>query len=357
MLGFGPDVYVPIVLTKRGERKALATLPASVKNMIRPLFVVHEVDWDYDLGQPKKTLAAHLQALPSELNNCWGSEAFLDASAVGDNFVSGSHPLAWFHSQAASLGMVLTPAVSTLSTGPYLQAVADLVAAGSDVCLRLSVNEWPAGAGPADVDNLLSAIGATPGDCHVVLDMQDDVGAAAARFAASELRTFPYLDDWRSLIVASTAVPENMPPGAGLHVLPRQDWKIYCALRGLTPALPRPPSFGDYVVNGLSIGLDLNPAVMQISATLRYTAKSDWLVAKGQLFKAHGGNSLGGAAVPPAALLLVNHSEFFGANHCEFETWLVPVAAGGNGSSPETWRRYATHHHINVVVEQLANLP
>jgi hypothetical protein len=357
MLGFGSNEYVPVLLTKRGERRAVASLDPAVAAAIRPLFVVHEVDWDFDLNQPKKSLTEHLKSLPEELAKCWTSAAFIDLNDSGDGPLdSGFHPLTWFHAEAASHGLELTPVVSTLSSDPYFDATQALIASGSDVCLRLGVDEWPAGAGPADVDALLMRIGATPSESHLVLDLSDDVGSAAARLAASELYTFPHLADWRSVTIAATAVPGSMPAGAGLHVLPRQDWRIYGALLGLSPALPRIPTFGDYTVNGASLGVDVNPAVMQIAATLRYTTETDWLVAKGALFKAHGGNSRGGAAVPPAAHLLVTHSDFDGSGHCEFDDWLIPVAAGGNGSNPETWRRYATHHHIVKTTAQIASL-
>ncbi|MEZ0577299.1 beta family protein [Nocardioides sp. MH1] len=358
MLGFGADKYVPILLTKRGERRALESLDPVIGDEVRPLLVVHEADWDYDLGQPKKSLDEHLSALPSDLAGSWKRPAFIDMNDLGDGpLASGVHPLSWFHGEAASQGLELTPVVSTISTDPYLDAAQGLVADGSDVCVRLAVDEWPAGAGPADIDELLAHLGTSPAECHLVLDMRDDVGAAAARLALAELRTLPYLNDWRSLTVASTAIPESMPPGSGLHVLPRHDWRIYAALRSgaVAPPLPRQPTFGDYAVNGASLGVDINPAVMQISATLRYTTDNEWLVAKGGLFKAHGGKSQGGMAVPPAASLLVSHPSYE-AGHCAFEDWLAPVAAGQSGSNPEAWRRYATHHHITKTVPQIASL-
>jgi hypothetical protein len=36
-----PDHYVPVLLTRRGERTALQNVPDSVQDRITPLFVVH----------------------------------------------------------------------------------------------------------------------------------------------------------------------------------------------------------------------------------------------------------------------------------------------------------------------------
>lgn len=354
MHNFGPEKYVPIVLMKRGERAGLSGLAAGIRVNVVPLWVVHEPDLDWDTGLPKKTLQDHLASLPKELAACWKGPAFLDMNEAGDDFLGAEHALAWFHASALAEGLELTPVVSPNSSQDYLDAVESIVAAGGDACLRLFVDDWPAGGGSGSLDDLLQSIGASASECHLVLDMRDDVGAAAARLLVSELRTLPYLQDWKSLTAASTAIPDSMPPGSGLHVLPRHDWRIYVGVRGL--GLPRDPSFGDYAINGVSLGVDINPAVMQISATLRYTTEDDWLVAKGGLFKAHGGKSMGARAVPPAADLLVKHPDFSGAGHCSFEDWLLPVAGGTGGSNPEAWRREGTTHHVTRVVPQVASL-
>jgi Beta protein len=64
----------------------------------------------------------------------------------------------------------------------------------------------------------------------------------------------------------------------------------------------RLPTFGDYAVAhpDPSRG-DVDPKVMSISAGLRYTIDDEWLVAKGGLYKATGGRSLGGEAAIPVA--------------------------------------------------------
>lgn len=355
MDAFGPERYVPVLLTKRGERRALEDLSSSVKDGIAPLFVVHEVDWDYDIDQPKKTLAEHIANLPEELAKCWGRGAFLDLNESGDDSVGGDHPLTWLHAQGQAHGIAFTPVATPTSSPAYMDAVRVLVGNGSDVCLRLQIDHWPAAAGPQELDALLADLDVEPDECHLVLDMGDDVGSAAGRLVAAELRHLPNVAEWLSVTAAATAIPENMPPGAGLHVVTRHDWRIYIALRSL-PGLPRYPSFGDYTINGTSLGVDINPAVMQIAATLRYATDDEWLVAKGGLWKAHGGQSLGAAAVPPAASLLVTNPAFAGAGHCLFEDWLIPVSAGTGGSNPEMWRRLGTHHHINATVAQIANL-
>ena len=139
MQPFDEHVYVPILLTKRGERSALADTPARVIAKMRPLFVVPAPDWDYDNARPKKTLDEHLTSLPADLVRTWGSDdAFLDATPLGDSDVfGGDHALFWLSDAAAAQGLVLTPVVRMDSSDSYVDAAATLAARGHGACIRL----------------------------------------------------------------------------------------------------------------------------------------------------------------------------------------------------------------------------
>lgn len=351
---FDHRIYVPILLTKRGERSALADIPDGVRRSIRPLFVVPEPDWDYDTGAPKKSVEDHIAALPTDLRECWGTgDAFVDTALLGDEALStGDHPLVWLAGRADSLGLTLTPVVAMDSTRPYLDAVRELTSRGSSVCIRIALDHWFAGGSTQVLDDLVALLRVSAASAHVVLDAGDDVGAAVGRAALAELRSFPRILDWASVTLSATAIPVSMPSGGStVHSIDRQDWRIYAAV--CAHSLPRLPSFGDYAINGVGTGVDLDPRLMSIAATLRYTVEREWLISKGGLYKGSGGRSLGGRAVPPAALALTRHPDFL-AGHCEFEDWLRRVADGGNGSSPEIWRRWATRHHLQFVTEQIS---
>lgn len=359
MQPFGPDAYVPVVLLKRGERSALSDSKAATLASLRPLFVVPPVEWDYDNGAPKKSIDQHVGGLPDQLVQCWGTApAFLDTMFLDDETTaSGEHPLEWMITQCRTRGLPLLPSVSCDRTTAYLEAAQRVVAVDHNgLCLRLPIDEWPAAVGTGDIDRVMQQCGVDPTEVHLVLDLGEDVGSAARSAAAAELRALPYRTDWRSVSIVGTAMPATMPAGQGLHEVVRDDWTLYRYLVTLRTPLPRVPSFGDYMVGGVSPSADIDPKFMNISATLRYTIDSAWLVAKGGLFKGNGGLSQGAAAVPPAASRLVNDSRFLGSGHCGFDDWLVPVAHGTGGGNPETWRRHATAHHLEVVTSQIASL-
>lgn len=359
MKEFAQERYVPILWTRRGERTALTNLAPAAKAAITPLFVAPPIEIDFDTEAPKKTVDGHLSTLPEDLVSCWGlDDAFIDLKFLDDTPMSnGQHPLAWVTERTAALGLTLLPVASHSSTADYLAAAnASAARDQAGVCLRLPIVDWPSATGVTAIDDLLKTLGATASEAHLILDLAEDVGTTARIAAAGELRTLPYLQDWRSVTIAGAGIPETMPAGAALHRLPRGEWLTYQALLRLSTPLPRTPSFGDYAIASTSPGADVNPRFMNISATLRYTSGDEWLIAKGGLWKGNGGRSLGAVAVPPAARLLVGDPAFLGRKHCDFEDWLMPVAAGTGGGNPEGWRRYGTQHHLQVVTEQLASL-
>lgn len=352
---FDEDVYVPILLAKQGERSALADTPRDVADGLRPMFVIPRPDWNYEEQRPKKSIADHIVDLPSKLAQTWGTgDAFVDAQQLEDAPVfDGDHPLFWLVRTAADFGLRLTPVVRITDTDRLVEVVAD-VATEFGACIRLGVEHWPAGGSTNDLDELLSDIGLQPSETHMVLDMGDDVGTLSGRAVLAELRTFPYLDEWASLTVASTALPSSMPAGGStIHTIGRADWRIYQAL--CTQRLPRVPTFGDYGVQGPDSGPDIDPRVLSMSATIRYTVADNYLVSKGLLYKGSGGRSLGGSAVPPAAQALLDHDEYMGDDHCGMEAWLREAARGTRPGNGMTWRRYGTLHHLHTVSEQVSN--
>lgn len=356
---FGPEAYVPIVLAKRGERGALIELADHTRQRLRPLIVVPPIDWDYDSAAPRKDIHSHIAEFPKALAASWGSSpAFIDLVHLDDRPVaSGRHALEWVTDQAGQLGLPLVPVVAPDRTAAYVAAAAAVIARdGNGVCVRLPIPDWPGASGPMRLDRLLNALSQSPRDAHLVLDLGADTGAAAYNLAASELRMLPYLSEWRSVTIAGTAMPQMMPAGQGVHELTRNEWLVYRALRGVSPSLERIPSFGDYVISHVNPVVAVDPKLMSISATLRYTSGDNWLIAKGAAFKASGGRSQGGAATAPALQRLVRHPGYLGSGHCAAEAWMQQVLMGGSGGNPEVWRREGTVHHLQVVTEQVASL-
>jgi len=347
--------YVPILLTKRGERHALRDLPGLVHDSMTPILVVAPIDWDYEEERPAKTVTQHLSRLPGELHEARGDRlAIIDLPFLEDDepLDNGHHPLVWLTARCQT---PLIPAVSISRSDDYKTAVATVVARdGRGACLRLQIDEWPINVG-AELDVLLGDLAIDPAEVDLVLDLGDETGDLALTVARQQIAALPHINDWRSVVITGTGMPKDLPQGQGVHEIERREWNIYRSL--VADNGPRVPTFGDYGIANPDPTLDVDPKLISLSANVRYTTNATWLVPKGQLFKGRGGSGLGAAAVPPVLATLRAQPSYANADHCGLEQWVENVVATQeHGGNPEAWRRYGTQHHLQFVTEQIANL-
>lgn len=358
--------YVPILPTKAGELFALADLSATVRSKLTPLLAIHPIQFDFDTEMPSKTAADHVVGLGKKIARTWGTgRAFLDPIFLGDEPEPGGSedPMQSVLTDAAQEGLHLVPVVSPGRHPNYTTTAASVHQdTGVGVCVRLSPRNWPTSPTRAHViDDLLVAIGLGPGDADLVLDLGEDVhGELATELAGIAIQTLPHAELWRSITLAGGSFPENLSEiqKNRINRLPRLEQRLYEAVCTETAAAGlRVPTFGDYAVaHPDPTQGDVDPKLINISASLRYTLDGEWLVAKGELYKGTGGRSLGGAAAVPVAEMIANAPEFCGPDFSAGDTWIDQIARGqANGGNPQAWRRAGTSHHLTLVAENLSS--
>lgn len=352
--------YVPVLIAKQGERKALASLATNVKDALTPLFVAPPPDLDYETGVPKKTIDDHVAKFPAQLADAWGtSPAFLDAEHLPDDTLTrGEHALEFIVQSALKAGLPLVPIASPSRSSDHVAAVRRVVEGLSEreVGIRLAADEWPAVAGYGDLDTLMKTLGVEPERVHLLFDLADEVSPVATALAMAELRGLRDSARWKSVVLLSTGIPVAMPSGRKVHELDRSDWRLYSGVRSaLSSSSSREPTFGDYAIAGASLAPEIDPRLLSISGTIRYTVDDRWLISKGALFKGPGGTSMGGKAVIEAADALRNDPRFLSLAHCDTEQWVDNVADGSrNGGNPTVWREVGTRHHLTFLTEQIS---
>lgn len=353
--------YVPVILTRQGERHALRVLSPAVREAMTPLFVVHPVELDLGTREPKKTVEDHLDKIAEALAKDWGvGPAFVDLRHVDTSYplASGVHPLVAFVNKCLSLGLPLAPVVSGAHSADYRLAAADAARdAGTSVGIRLGPAEWAnlgTGLGDGHLAMLLTETDFDPSDVHMIIDVEDQVSTTVEVTAAAlrpALRALPHAHEWASLTVAGTGMPDGTASVGANNVaeLPRLEWALWRLLSGPEN---RQPSFGDYCVQHPNPQSDFNPRFMDSSAQLRYTIDSNWFVARGRGVKATGN-----AQIHDLARLVVAHPQFSGAAFSWGDEWLDNCA--NNRCTPAnqgTWRKVTTNHHLKFVVTELASL-
>lgn len=360
--GFDTDRYVPILLTRAGERLALRELSSDVKKRISPVFTVHPPSLDPDTGIPVSTTDDHVRELVGRLSKDWGTNpAMIDTEHLdpAGRMKDGSHPLAWIVAACADRGLMLSPVVSPSRAADYrAAALQSYKAIASSICLRLPANQW-AGLGTPTGDGLLlgflDAGQISPSDSHLLLDLGSIVGASAELAIAAvrgALRALPHAGEWRSVTVAGSGMPKTTSEIGpdGVVEYPRSEWILWRQLADGDGY--RFPSFGDYAVQHPDPWSDFNPKLMDSAAQMRYTLATSWFVARGRGVKAAGTAQARGLAQRVA-----NHSGFAGSGFSWGDAWFQACSNGTvDPGSQIVWRKAATNHHLAFVSTQIATL-
>lgn len=367
---FGANHYVPVLRGKQGEFWSLRdsqgwSVPGSefeILDRLTPLLEVAEVPWDYEKERPAKTIDEHLGRVPENLEDCWGTARpiFLDLYLIPDHerMASGEHPIAHVFEEGRIRGLQLIPVTGRDRNNEARQAAIEQ--ANKDqrgLCLRLTDEDL---GDPQELrrffDGVLADLEGRPGDVDIVLDFGPVSPDAANTFKVaveSTIRTLAYVEEWRSLIFAATAFPENMSPFSAdsVNLRERTEWNIWRDLRE-SDDLPRTPTFGDYVINHPAVP-DVDPRFMRMSANLRYTADEDWIILKGRNVRRHGFEQFN-----ELCKKLVRREEFRGEDFSWGDDYIARCARDEEGPGNATsWRRVGTTHHLAVVVDQMTSLP
>jgi hypothetical protein len=353
--------YVPVLLTRQGERLAMRELAPDIKVATTPLFAVHPIEVDPDSRQPKRSVQDHLDKVARQLGQDWGSgPAFVDLRHIDTRapLSDGSHPVFGFVTRCAAQGLPLAPVISGAHDTEYrAAAVAASRAAETSIGIRLGPNEWPNLGTPLGDGHLMGLLGETgrvPEDVHLLIDLEDQVSMSVAMTAAAvrpALRALPQTNAWASLTVVGTGMPTGTQQVGrdGDAELPRLEWELW---RVLSESDYRRPTFGDYSVQHPDPQSNFDPRFMDSSAQLRYTIASSWYVVRGRGVKRNGNEQ-----IHDLAAQVVAHDEYTGPDFSWGDGWLRDCAErrcrpGNQG----LWRKVTTNHHLTYVVRQLASL-
>lgn len=353
--------YVPVLLTRQGERLAVRELAAGTRSGATPLFVVHPIQNSRETGLPVWSVEQHLVKLARQLADDWGTgPAFVDLRHVdtASPLPDGNHPLARLLLACRDWGLPLTPVISG-AHAPAYRAAAVLAASLADtaVGIRLGPSEWPEIGTPLGDGHLLGLLGETgqdTGQTHLILDLEDQVSTTVAVTAAAlrpALRTLPHAYDWSSVTITGTGMPTGTAEVGrdGAANIPRSEWALW---RSLDAQDFRRPSFGDYGVQHPDPVSGFDPRFMDSSAQLRYTIAASWFVVRGR-----GVKKTGNAQIHDLAAQVVAHAEYPGPDFSWGDRWLNDCARYlCKAADQSVWRKVTTNHHLTYVVRQLASL-
>jgi len=358
--------YVPILKAKEGEFKALNETAATTKDSITPLMEVVDLPWDYDNDIEAKTIEDHLSKIGRKIQDNWGANRriFVDSNQIdGRRKMSDgiTHHLIHLFNDFRGKGLATIPTTGIERHMDYKSAVASIVSADKrGICLRLQNIDLSKPNLKAIIYADLTLYSVSPEETDLVIDIQSLIGADIALVALG-IVTFtntilPYLHEWRSLTVASSAFPTDLSDIAvgTISTIDRDDWNLWNLL--LAAAIARLPSFGDYAIAHPE-SVDLDPRLMTISASIRYTCDKDWLILRGKSTKLLGWGqyhalcqTLISLGMPPYCGPTFSWGDKY-ISDCSNPS---PTVGPGNAT---VWRKVATNHHLEKVVSQISSFP
>lgn len=327
--------------------------------MITPLIEIPQIAWNYIEEKPAKTINQHLSKVPDQLIDSWGIDdiIFLDMALIApdERMVDGKHPLTHIFDEVRSRGLKLIPVTSPSRDGDYQRAVKNISAKDKrGICLRLKDEDF-------DDDDLVAVVTNIKNDykshyIHVVLDFADISGEnprRLSRYINDIIRDLNSIHKWASLTFAASSFPRDLSivPSSSIETIFRKEWDIWkaivCSVSGA-----RKPSFGDYAIQHPEPS-EVDPRIMMMSASIRYTLENEWLILKARSVRRHGHEQY-----HQICQALTADPRFKGKTFSWGDEYISKCAKKENGpGNATTWRRVGTSHHIKLVCEQISNLP
>lgn len=350
--------YRPILWTKQSERLALDLLSDAQHDSFIPVFMVHprKRDWDADEPRFEKSMADHLAKIPKQLAKARrGMPAFIDVSTLDDVevLVDEVTPLQWLIEEAERESMTLWPTVSPSSPDVVLRVAKDVLSGGGRVCIRAEVDDWPT-SNRQQWNDLLTLLGADHSRIDIIFDLSDAaIERLASKAISEEIAELEDRASYGSVSAGGCGLPSEPPKGKGVFEVDRMDLDVFQSSRRIDSSL----GFTDYGIGRTSGGIDEDPRVLNIGSKFIYALESQWLLSRGEAFKAAAGRGKGSDAVKPMLEKLVQHPQFGSVPSDAAKEWMDDVISEKiSGGSPMVWVKWGTYHHINLTLGQIASL-
>ena len=368
--------YTPILKWKKAEARALRDLESNQKNAIQPLLEFIRKTKQVEENGKKVTVSVSdnellnelSSSIPQEILLSWGDGRpfFADFTLITPTKVRALFSAALIR-KSSRLSLMPIPVINiNADLTEYIKYIISLTNEylGSEICVRFS---------KADIENsnlLETVLGdfikeykLMPSDISILIDLKEDTSSESYRKALKALSKIVLLDDYKNVIVASGAFPEDMSEVTDENNrLKRADWFNWSQNKTGEHGLSRYPAFADYTIRHPIY----NEQAMhhRATATIKYTLHNEWWFFKGKRSKYD--MCLANASV------LRKQSEFFGRDFSSGDTYIDDKGLyfsdymielqnkpnkkiGGTGNAT-TWICAGINHHVAVVVDQIANL-
>lgn len=350
------DMYVPALRWRQGEYQALAKLSAAAKDRIVPFITIPEVEFDFELWQPKKTIQEHVHPFAARFNAKWGRRpAWVGVHhSISDKPMGDGRDIFTYVFEALrAFQAYALPAVPLDASPATVESVRSIVALdGLGVAISIRLENLMKLDARSRIEGLAESIGLSFDEIDLVIDLGAPNFEPYNAFAGALITAMQKLGDidaFRNFVIVGTAIPETFKGVAkGADRLPRHDWLFYQALLNKMPAGMRQPIYGDYtIVHPEFAPVDMRK--IKSAGKLIYTAATVWEVRKGGAFRDNPGQMHDHCAS------IVASGMFRGAGFSSGDDYIAKCAVKAKGPSNQPWWKFVTiNHHITHVLDDLS---
>ncbi|MEX0758190.1 MAG: beta family protein [Tistlia sp.] len=350
------DMYVPALRWRLGEYQALARLAAAAKDRTVPYVTIPEVEFDFELWQPKKTVQEHVHPFAARFNAKWGQRPAwigVHPTIPGKPMGDGRDIFTYVFEALRAFQANAMPAVPLDVSPPMLTSVAGIVATdGFGAAIGVRLEDLMKPDARTRIKALTEALDLSLGEVDLVIDLGapnfEPYNAFAGALIAA-MQKLGNLHTFRNFVVIGTAIPETFKDVAkGADQLPRHDWLFYQTLLGKLPPGMRQPNFGDYtIVHPEFAPIDMRK--IKPAGKLVYTTSTAWEVRKGGAFRDNPGQMYDHCAS------IVASGKFSGAGFSSGDDYIAKCAMRTAKPSNQPWWKFVTiNHHITHVLDDLS---
>ena len=353
------DMYVPVLRWRLGEYQALLRLKSDIKDRIMPMIFIPEVEFDFELWQPKKTIREHVNPFLSRYSQKWGTRpawiSLNESIAVG-RMDDGRHVFDFIFDGIRPHNARAVPALSLTSDSDTLAAASRAaVRDGQGVGLLVRLEDLMTGGTRGRIVNFSKTLHVALEETDLIIDLSAPNFLPYKSFAAAliaALRRVGDLTVYRNFVLVSTAIPKSFKDVAGgSDTIPRHDWLFYQALRTEMPIGMRRPTYGDYtIVHPDFAALDMRK--IKSAGKVVYTTPDTWATRKGGAFR----DDREQMHTHCDAIVTEPAFRFRGAAFSSGDSYIAKCAVRqATPSNLSRWKEVAINHHITAVVDDLAS--
>lgn len=367
-MGFDHKHYVPILKAKAGELRALREAHDSVRIAITPMLEVMDAAPKYVDGEddpvPSKSGEAHVKAVAEGITKAWGADrrVFIDGVYIEhtDTLDDGREPIGAILDYLRVAKVKAVPVTGLDRLAEYDSAIRDAVDRdGRGLCLRLQTSDLETDDLGQQLQTALKFFRVPSGKVDLLIDFGPVIAPRATVLPL--VNSIPCVKEWRTFTLAACAFPVDMSAVTQYSTaeLPREEWANWTHLRARASSIVRLPTFSDYAINHPEPS-EIDPRTMRMSANIRYTWTTTYIVAKGEALprkKDLRKKAPASEQYPLLAQYIISHKAWCGPKFSWGDGYIQRCANKECVGGGREWRAVGTSHHLAFVAKQIANLP